>query len=269
MMKVAITGQEGFLGKSLAKELKRRKYLVSTFDRQKNDLEDYKSLKSFLSGVDVVIHLAAKNRDSNFNIFKVNTLGTLNLLEGIKEFSPSARIIFASSFQVYGKVNIYSQSKKSAEELINFFTECSNLKATILRIANIYGPGCKPFYNSVIATFSYLIKNNKEVVINGDGKQLRDYIYVDDVVKAIISSVEYKQQKKIEYFDICTGRLVSLKRIIKIFESAIKRPVKVIYNKEHQNRETITKKTYSKARTKLRWKPKIKLEEGIKSTINE
>lgn len=268
-MKIAVTGQEGFLGNILISELNRRKYSISTFDRKKNSLEDPKSLKSFLSGVDVVIHLAAKNRDSNYNIFKVNTLGTLNLLEGMKEFSPSARIIFASSFQVYGKTNIYSQSKKSAEEIIALFTESSNIKATILRIANIYGPGCKPFYNSVITTFSYLIKSNKEVVVNGSGKQLRDYIYVDDVVMAIINAINYKQQKKIEYFDICTGKLTSLKEILNIFKNTVKRPVKVIYNKEHQNREKIVKKNFYKASIKLKWKPKMKLEKGIELIINE
>src|SRR3989344_3215110 len=187
---VAVTGADGFLGRHVVEKLKKESNIVLfLFDRSKQSLFRVNSLRQFLNKKDVIIHLAAVNRDNNSNLIKVNCLGILGLLEGICKYSPNAKLIFSSSFQVYEKESMYGLSKKFAEELIEYYSKKNNIKSIILRIANIYGSGGKPFYNSAIATFVYQIKTGKPLIINGDGKQKRDYIHVTDVVDAIMKCI--------------------------------------------------------------------------------
>ena len=267
--KIAITGGEGFLGRYVYEQLIKHNYSVLLLDKKKHSLFNQKSLKTFLKDIDVIIHLAAKNRDTDVNIFQTNAVGTLMLIEAAKEFCPSARIILASSFQVYNAVNMYSFSKKAAEELLNLQIKGSDLKGTILRIANIYGPGCRPFYNSVIATFIHLIKDGKRVLVNGNGSQKRDYIYVGDVVSAILAVVKYQQKKAIEEFDICTGKLFSLNQVLKLLQKAIQKKVKIVYDKSFIPKEKTINKSFNYAQQKLGWSPKVSLINGLEMSINE
>ena len=269
-MNIAITGADGFLGKVVVNKLKVDKIPYTVFDFKKHNLLKPETLKSLISGKDIIIHLAGVNRGNNLELFKVNVLGTLSLLEAAQMYAPTAKIIFASSFQVYLNDSLYGLSKKIGEDLILQYTKKEGLKGIILRISNIYGPGGKPFYNSVIATFAHLIKSGEVLKINGDGSQKRDYVYVDDVAEAILKAVLYIPKKNLEKIDICSGRKIPLNTILKILKQVSGKNFKVEYNMDaKENRWPTGSKNFKKANLLLGWKPKTQLTEGLKKVIQE
>jgi len=268
-MRVAITGADGFLGTAVLKKLKKEKIPYTTFDFNKHDLLKTKSLKNLVLENDVIIHLAAVNRGNNTELFKINVLGTQCLLEAINLYSPNAKIVFASSFQVYLKNGLYGFSKRMAEELIKYYSVTTEIRGVIFRISNIYGPGGKPYYNSVIATIAYLIKKDEIVKINGDGTQKRDFIYVDDVADAIIKACKSPQKRKVEIIDLCFGKETSLNHVLNILGNASGKKIKVEYNRGVKEKPwPTTTKNFKKAYQMLKWKPKIDLTNGLKKVIN-
>ena len=214
--------------------------------------------------MDNVIHLAGVNRDDDFtNIIKVNVLGTKGILDGMLAYAPTAKIIFASSFQAYLQQNIYGASKKIAEEFIENYVQQKNLKAVVLRFTNMYGPGCKPYYNSAIATFVYQAKRGEPIIINGNGRQKRDYLYVADGVDAIYKAIIYKPQKII-YLDICSGKKTSLNEILRLLQKHSLKKIIVRYNKKAKSDDWGLNKNYQKAKNILGFVPKISIAKGLR-----
>lgn len=260
--KIAITGSSGFLGSYLIEALRKEGMEISLFDENKDSLFEVETMKEFLHEADVVVHLAGANRDTDYNLFKVNTLGTAGLMEAVLKFSPNAKIIFSSSFQVYGE-SAYGLSKKLAENIIESFSRIYGIKGVIFRISNIYGLGGKPFYNSVIATFSHLIKNNKPIVIDGTGDQKRDYIYVEDVVSAIKKAIDYDSSSSFETFDICFGELYSINDIVNMFKKILPSKLAVEYKKRDSKEPEEINRSFEKARDSFSWKPVTSIEAGL------
>lgn len=267
---ISVTGANGFLGQHLLKALKLRKDIkLKIFDRKKQNILDYKTLKSFVLGSDIVIHLAGINRDNDeANFLRVNTLGTQSISDAIQNFSPYSRLIFVSTFQIYQPNNMYAFSKLFAEKLIEYNSKKKCLRSTILRISNIYGPGCRPFYNSVIATFVDQIKNQQPLQITGDGEQKRDYIFIDDVVAAIEKAIDFNQEKPIYFFNIASGSLISLNRVVNILKKYSTKKIIVNYKTSHEsNKELSFTKDISETYKILNWKPLINIDEGLKLTM--
>lgn len=263
-MKVAITGATGFLGKAVIKKLEAQKISYITLDRKIHDLLNPKSLKDLVSRKDVIIHLAAVNRGENIELLKVNILGTLSLLEATAQYAPNAKIIFSSTFQVYLEESLYGLSKKFAEDLISQYIKKTSLTGMILRISNIYGPGGRPFYNSVIATLAHLIKNDEPLKINGDGSQKRDFVYVDDVADAITRAIGAKLKNPLEIIDICSGKETSINEVLGIITRVSGKKIKVEYNKGVKEKPWPTSgKSFTKAQKLLGWKPQTTLVEGL------
>ena len=260
--KIVITGSSGFLGEHLMHALAEHDYELNIFDRDRHDLLRPKSLESLVANSDIVIHLAGLNRDADMDLLKINTLGTNGLLEALTYYAPTAKLIFSSTFQIYYPQNLYAYSKKFAEELIAYYSKKYNFRAVILRFSNLYGPGGKPFYNSVIATFAHLIKRDEKVHIKGDGEQKKDYLFVADAVDAIIKTINY-DPRNVETFDICTGRLVSIIDVIRMIEKVLGKKVKVIHAKD-KTVNPILKRNFHHAYEVLGWEPNISLEEGLK-----
>lgn len=266
-MNIAVTGDQGFLGKFVVEELKKQRINLTLFDKSKHNLLKPKTLKDFVSKKDIIIHLAAVNRGTDEEIMSINVLGTKGLLNAMVKYESDAKLVFASTFQVYVKDGIYSESKKQAEGFVNSFAKEHGIKAIIFRISNIYGPGCKPYYNSVIATFVHRIKRGEPLVVNGDGSQKRDYVYVSDVAKAIIQAISYVPET-VEYFDICSGKQIMLSTIVGYLKKLSKKNIEVVYNKEIKSYDFGTKKNYKKAAKVLGWRPTITLKEGLRETLN-
>ena len=166
-MQVGVTGASGFLGSHLTNALnKLAGFKVNTVkSRSLKKFSDINKLKSFVENLDLIYHIAGVNRGTNEEILKGNIQTTFNLLEAMKKYGKSSpRIIFTSSSQVYKKIRqpeklisetykaepetIFGIAKKTSEDLIRL----SGFEHAIIRLANVYGPGCRPNYNSVIAT---------------------------------------------------------------------------------------------------------------------
>ena len=278
-LSIGITGSHGFVGSHLTKALgKSGKYDLVPLARKHNNLMDEKSLKSFVSGRDIIFHTAGANRDTNANLIRVNVLGTLNLLEAIKHYSEKkVKFIFVSSIQVYTPSfsnsaikeedqhffpdSTFGISKMTAEKLVCLY----DLNSIIFRVSNIYGPFSKPHYNSVIATFCYLIANNKTVQINGDGEQGRDFIYISDVVDALVKAIDYKCANK-EVFNMGSGKLTTLNKFIKIIKKLFKIDAKIKYISHRQEASGCVLTNNEKIHSKLNWEPKVNLENGLKKT---
>ncbi len=275
-MNVGITGNEGFLGKYVWAKLSSNKdFSLEGFDLPKNDIFNDEQLKSFVKDKDVIVHLAAQNRADDITLWKANTEGLLKLLLAIKQHGKTdCRLIFASSFQVYTPTyvkktikesfetapeGIYGISKLAGETLVKNY--CKN--HAILRISNIYGPGGKPFYNSVIATFAHLIKEGKELIINGDGSSTRDFVFVEDVAEAVEKAII---SEKVGTYNICTGESVSLNKVVSTISKILKKKVDVKYNPA-TGKELMTKGSSKKANEELGWVPNFGFKDGMKKVL--
>jgi len=225
---IGVTGASGFIGSRLVPELKRYGKVVS-LPRGKG-LPSLKQLKKFTSGVEIFFHLGGVNRGTDEEILNGNLAATLRFIDAVKKYGrPSARVLFASSSQVYrlnkvsGEISesssiqpesIYGVSKKTAEDLIRI----SGLPYTILRLANVYGPGCLANYNSVVATMCERAHKELPLEINGNGKQGRDFVYIDDVVQAFLLAGFSKKIMKRKVYNVGSGQITSLIKIVNIIK---------------------------------------------------
>jgi len=267
---VIITGADGFLGKHLCQALEEQVLCrIFKFERHRHNLLKPKSLKSLLTGAKVVIHLAGANRDTNSNLLTVNTLGTVGLIQAMSNYCPRAKLIFASSVQVNWPESFYGLTKKLAEEAIEYYCRQKLITAVILRVTNIYGPDGKPFYNSTIATFTYLLKQNKPITVRGDGSQTRDFIYVTDVVRSIILALKYQPKQAFEIFDICSGKEVTIRRVVETLKRISGRQIKIDYHKEKEVEEAHPISQNKKVQELLGWKPEVGLNHGLRKVMGE
>jgi UDP-glucose 4-epimerase len=221
--------------------------------------------------------LGAVNRGSDEEILRSNVLSTANLLSAIKQYAlPTTRLVFSSSTQVYRvtgrkkKLNercsvdsetVYGISKRVAEDLIR----SSGLPHLILRLSNVYGPGCRAYYNSVIATFCHRTVREESLEINGDGSAGRDFIYIDDVVEAFI--LAGFSSKKSGVFNVGSGEITSLKQVVgKISQTGV--PVKVNYHPELEAGGNSYCCDTSRFEKMFNWKASTSLLEGIQKTLS-
>ncbi len=222
-MKVVVTGGCGFIGGHLVRELVNQGHDVTIIDdlsvgKKENvpknvdfkqiDIRNFKS--SVLKGADYVFHLAAKTSiPESFEKFNeyldVNVKGTKNILDSCVE-NKIKKVIFISSCSVYGNnqnlpikettelspLSHYAMTKVIGEQLCRIYKEKYNLDYLIFRFFNIYGPEQNPNseYSGVISKFITKILNNDELIVFGDGKQTRDFIFVKDIAKYLVNGMK-------------------------------------------------------------------------------
>ena len=275
-MRIGVTGASGFIGGHLMNALAELPNVTVTplIRKRKNTPPTLTELKSFVKDKHLIYHLSGVNRGSEEEILCGNILGTLRLLVAVKTYgSPETRIVFASSSQVYkhGKnalkeshatepESLYGVSKKAAEDLIRL----SGLQTIVLRLSNVYGPGCRPDYNSVIATFCDRAVRRLPLRVDGNGKQERDFIYIDDVVRAFLEAGTRTQTTKRAVYNISSGQVASLRQVI----GNIKR-AGVGVDVEYQNGSAGISLGCdpSRFRKVYDWKPRTSLSLGIKHTL--
>ena len=264
-MIVLITGICGFIGHNLALYLYRRGYRVIGIDnfRRSNpraiellrdigvevhnvDTRDYKNIKKLLRDVDVVVHAAAyidvyESFENPILYADNNVVGTVSLAKACIDNSVD-RIIYLSSAAVYGEpiklpitedhpcrpISPYGVSKYSSELFIKSLSKVYRLRYVILRLFNVYGPGQEySSYSGVIVKFITRICRDKAPVIYGDGEQTRDFVYIDDVVRAIESSIKTKYVN--EVFNIATSKPTKIKDLAYLIMKLCNKNLKPIY----------------------------------------
>lgn len=280
MNKVAITGSSGFVGKKLVGKLKENKDIeLMVFDSKRNSLLKPRTLKGLVNRSEVVYHLAAVNDSNKSGILRTNIIGTLGVLEAIRKWARSSRIVFTSSFAVYktpsrGEVvdenyaifprNIYGFTKLMGEILCYLYSKLFGVKVTIVRISNIYGPGMPPFKHSVISTFIERIKSGKSIGMLGNGNQTRDFIYLDDVIEALMLAGSIKDRFCL--LNVCSGEEVSVNKLAELLFIKLNKKINISY-KHSLSVEGRWKGSNLKARRKLGWIPKTSLDKGLDNML--
>jgi UDP-glucose 4-epimerase len=282
LIKIGVIGSEGFIGSYLINAINKLGVIYERFDRSKYNLSSTENLESFVKGKDIIFHLAGKNKGSTFELMENNTICTSNLIEAIKLYNASCKLIFTSSFQVYKPANdvtpiseshtlepksTYGLSKMLAEKILEFYSKNYGIKSIVVRMSNVYGLGCKPYYNSVLSTFVDLLHKNKSLSIHGSGRQARDFVNVNDVTDALIKLIDYNSYN-FEVFNICSGRLTSLNEIVNILKD-ITPNIKVENIKVDSEENEYLLGDATKIKNKLNWIPKINLKEGLKEMMGK
>ena len=273
--RVLVTGGDGFIGSHLRAKLEKCGAEVTVASKNKGrgsnllniDVTKPESLK--FDGYEVVFHLAGiadpKVCEENpEEAFLINSYGSLNVVEACRRDGVE-RMLLSSSAHVYGipkytpidekhplvPVSAYGRSKVAAEHI------CKAYGATILRFFNIYGPGQRGNY--LIPTILSNLKNEKLELRNLDSE--RDFVYVDDVIDAMLLAVDFPQ----ECFNIGSGRSYTPKQIAEtLFRISGKQPKLVSLGKADMARRMFA--NIEKAKEMLKWEPRVNLEEGLRRT---
>lgn len=247
--------------------------------------DDNKVLAKTLKNIDCLFHLAAeKHREALINpltVLEGNILGTFNLLDAAVK-SGVKKILFSSSVSAYDKTaatpfketdapkpqTVYGISKLAGEHLLRHFYEKYKLNYITLRYFFVYGP--KQFrgmgYKSVIVkNFEHILKN-KNPVIFGDGKQVLDYIYIDDAVDITVKAMESAYSDEI--FNVGSSIPTTINHLTDAMLKVARKNLKKIYGPPDETYKTYRVADITKIKKKLGFWPSTSLEEGLKRTYN-
>tara|TARA_A100001015_G_scaffold156124_1_gene173290 strand:- start:3049 stop:4053 length:1005 start_codon:yes stop_codon:yes gene_type:complete len=313
MKRFIVTGGYGFIGSNLIKLLLKKNFKVFNIDKlsysaQRYNLRGIKSKNYFFKKVDInnkkeiikilrkykphgIFNLAAdthvdRSINDSSNFIKNNILGVYNLLEAIKNYKKKIRLIHVSTDEVYGDIlgskrssenfpytpsSPYSASKASSDHLVNAYVRTHKIDAVISNCSNNYGP--RQFPEKLIPKMIYNILNNKPLPIYSKGKNLREWIYVNDHCDALIKL--FFKGRSGEKYNIGSGincsNIFLVKKILKSFtERKIKigKKVKIIFVKDRPGHDFRYALNSNKIKKKLKWKPKINLNQGISKTVD-
>ena len=254
-----VSGGAGFIGSHLARALIAQGRQVRVFDnfssgRRANlanldveivagDIRDGEQIQHVLKNVDVVFHQAAfisvpQSIEDPQGCFDVNIQGTLNLLEACRG-THVKKVVLASSCAVYGDSNHlplsedeplsplspYAVSKQANEIFARLYTNLYGLPVVALRYFNVYGPRQAPDspYAAVIPIFIHHLLEGTKPVIYGDGSQRRDFVYVEDVVRANLLAMQVEEAAG-KTINICTGHETSLLELVDELEHIFSDP---------------------------------------------
>lgn len=191
MIKVGITGQNGFVGQHLVRTLNLFPDKFQVIPCKKSFFNDEIKLNNFVGSCDAIVHLAAMNRhnDPQF-IYDTNIELVQKLIKSCRNTSSCPHILMSSSTQEELD-NLYGKSKKEGRKALAKWAREKNAVFTGLVIPNVYGPFGKPYYNSVVATFCHQLTHGEQPEIHKDGQL--ELIYVGNLVNKIIHCIEQKK----------------------------------------------------------------------------
>ncbi len=205
-MRVGITGQSGFIGYHLTNYLSLKKDELELIPFDKSYFSDTAKLQDFLFKCDVVIHLAGMNRGSDKEVYECNYRLASQLVEALEECRITPYVIFASSIQEE-KENSYGRSKKDATNLFIDWAVRNKAKFASLLIPNVFGPFCKPYYNSVVATFCHQLTHGQEPKIEIDA--VLRLVFINDLVESIYNVIKAPSNEDRIYPQACAEIRVS------------------------------------------------------------
>ena len=299
-LKILVTGGAGFIGSNFVRlalasghdvsvlddlSVGDRRYLENLSLRfVQGSILDEDLVRQEVGTHDAIVHLAAqtgvpKSLANPRGDCQLNVLGTLNMLEACRaaqDGSERPRFVFASSNAPLGRqvppatedkaplpVSPYGASKLAGEAYCLAYHGSWGLGTVALRFGNVYGP-YSAHKTSVVAKFLDDIETSGSIVIDGDGLQTRDFIYVEDLARALLAALE--SPVKGEVFQISAGIETSIQTLSELIEAVVGQKV----NSTHiEARAGDVRRNYSliaKATTMLGWKPQVSLEDGLRRT---
>ena len=293
-MKVIILGGAGFIGSHLAEYLVKKRYSVKIIDNLSTGrIENIKHFKSKIifinadiskkgkwlhefKNVDYVFHLAAladivPSIDNPYKYYQSNVTGTLNVLEAVRK-NKIKKLIYTASSSCYGipkkyptdeKEKIdpkfpYAVTKYLGEQLIINWSKIYKIDFVSLRLFNVYGPRSRTSgtYGAMFGVFLAQKLSKKPFTLVGNGEQSRDFTYVSDVVRALITAARSKKRNKI--YNVGSSKSIKIKTIIKYLKGDYVRLPK------RPGEPEITFADIKKIKKELNWKPKVDIKKGIK-----
>jgi len=290
-----VTGGAGFIGSHLTKYLIKKGHNVSVIDNlrrgsfdnlreikdqidfQEIDILDYEKMKNVVKNADGIFHQAAlgsvpQSFKEPEEYHRVNAIGTENILKLAKEFG--FKVVYASSSSVYGNqdkfpikedaekkpLNPYGQSKLESEQFAKKYADVG-VKVIALRYFNVFGIGQNPNYAGVVPKFIERLVQHKPPLIYGDGNQLRNFTFVDDVVEANVLAFDNKIEHA--FMNIATGVMTSVKELAAIMIRLSGLSIEPTYEKAREGDIEKSQADNSLAKNLINWVPKTTLEEGL------
>jgi UDP-2-acetamido-2,6-beta-L-arabino-hexul-4-ose reductase len=200
---VGITGPRGFIAGHLARRLSTNP-LVRVVACPRAAFGDPAALEAFAKDCDVIVHLAGVNRGPVRDVYDANVSLVDRLTEALSTCEHPPHVIFASSTQ-RDQPGEYGRSKRECEERLRDWARRARARLTILIIPNVFGPGCRPFYNSVVATFCHQLAHGQQPIVIDD--QQIEFVWINDVVETICQVVRQPTQGLAERRVAGTARL--------------------------------------------------------------
>ena len=217
-MRILISGYNGFLGKHLIRRLKCLKEEFDIDVLTKADFESNKLIKK-ISPNDIIFHFAGVNRDINDSVvFKKNNTLNESLLSALKKVKFKGKLLFTSSVQENSGI-LYGKAKKNARLKFEEYSNSLGYKFYGIIAPNIFGPFCKPNYNSFIATFSSMLINKKNPSIDNDKEVSLIYVndFIDEITKILNDDNELKLKKSLIYNYTISEVLIKLNKFNDIY----------------------------------------------------
>lgn len=298
-MKILITGGAGFIGSHVVDKFIALGHKVIVVDNlstgskinihpqakfYRSNIQDKKLEQIFKKNKpQVILHLAAQinvRRSVDDPLFdaKTNILGTINLLENCVKYKVKKVIFISTGGAIYGDgvkiptietanqspVSPYGIAKLSVEKYLHFYHMQYGLSYTVLRLANVYGPRQNARGEAgVVAIFCQRLKDNQYLLINGSGEQTRDYVYVNDVVSALVMALN---NTKTGCYNIGTSRETSVNELAKKLIAISGRNVKTKHRQSLKGEQMRSCLNNDKIKKELDWQPKYDLTKGLQET---
>jgi UDP-glucose 4-epimerase len=294
-MKILVTGGAGFIGANLSLKLVELGHEVTVFDNfitgnrkylenfvgdiVHADVTDAIAVMKAMEGKDVVFHLAA-----NANVpvstefpaldFNANVIGGYNVLRSAIERDKSPIVIFTSSACVYGRtatpgkesdpicpISPYGASKAAVEALCMGYHNTYGLKVVAFRLSNTYGRFQHHYV--MMDLYKKLMRNKENLVVIGNGLQIRDYVYIDDTINALVGVLQKPEMYAGRILNISTGVRTSVNDIVKYFCEALKVKPEILHTEKSWIGDVPFLSANSLELTKLGWSWKVSLPVGI------
>ncbi|HMK32633.1 MAG TPA: NAD-dependent epimerase/dehydratase family protein [Nitrosopumilaceae archaeon] len=300
-MNFIVIGGAGFIGSQIAEHLVKNNHSVTVIDNfhtgkrenlasfqdkikiLKVDILDYNELRNVVKNADGVFHEAAltlvqESFTKQKEYHEVNVVGTENIFKLAKEFG--FKVVYASSSSVYGNtkkipikedferkpLNPYGDTKLEDEYLAEKYSKLG-VRIIGLRYFNVYGPGQNVAYAGVITKFLENIANHKAPIINGDGLQVRDFVYVGDVAKANLIAMESKVN--FAFVNIGSGIALSINDLADMIVKASGLALKPIHDPPLEGDVRASQAEISLAKKLFNWQAETKLKDWLNDTVHQ
>ena len=304
-MKYLVTGGFGFIGSHLVEELVNNGHEITVLDDlsngqlgnlygSKNGITSYltnvEQLQKtyFTESFDGIFHLATAPRSSSLNDpmrdIETNCKGMIAVLELAKYHG--AKVVFTSNSGIYGSKGYgsaidessandpttpYDANKLVSEYYCNIYHKIHAVRSVVIRLATIYGERQKVNeklnWRPLVATLAKNVVNDEQVVIDGDGEQTRDLVYVKDVVQGIMRAMESSIDNA-EVFLLSTNKETSVNQVLQVIEEIVGKKADVRYGPPLKGDIRRMRYSYAKAKSKLGFEPKYDIHDGIRKIVD-
>ena len=302
--KALVTGGAGFIGSHLVEELLKHNVKVLVVDNlltgKKSNIDKFDNVERIYDDLgsdaslraietfnpDVCFHLAAQSSvvisvEDPLLDFEHNLLQPIKLLKKLINTDCKKFVFSSSGGTIFGEPNViptsekdyagepvspYGVAKKKLNDFIKLMLQDTNMSYSILNLANVYGPRQDPHGEAgVMSIFTGRMLNNETPIVYGDGNQTRDYIFVTDVVSALIKSSEMDDNL---FLNIGTSKETSVNELVSIIRSITSWEGEPDYKPQREGELLRSVLNNEKAKKSLNWQPEYNLNRGIKELVN-